>query len=135
MIAIIVTKQQHIQIRMCTKTNKRTYCSSNVNITMYCIFHRNQYLSGVVSRRHWSVVVCILVHEFAVTTIVSKQQHIQIRMCTKTNKRTLCSSKVIIYNNVSYIPPQSISIRSCEPSPLECGSMVIGSRVYVHQNK
>ena len=129
-IAHIVTKQQHIQIWMWTKTNERTACLSKVNITMCRIFHRNQYPSGVVSRRHWSVVACMLTHEYAIATIVIKQQHIRIRICTKTNKRTRCSSKVNITMSRTSVQPKSTSIRSREPTPLECSFIYNGMRVY-----
>ena len=112
---------------------------------MYCIFPRNQYQSGVVSRRHWSVVACIyLAHKSrkcaSAAIVVTKHQHIQIRMCTKTNKRAYALFVQSQHNNVLYIPPQSISIRSRrELSPLQCGCMHIYmatyTRVYVHQNK
>ena len=93
-----LNKQQHIQIRMCTKTNKRTRWLSKINMTMCHIFHRNQYQSRVVSRRHWSAVLYInTAYWCAIAIIVTKQQHIKSRMCTKTNKRTRnCSSKVNI---------------------------------------
>ena len=56
--------------------------------------------------------------EYLPLTILSKQQNMQIRMCTKTNKRTRCSSKVNI--TMCRIPPKLISILGTHFAILLC---------------
>ena len=110
-------------MRMCTKTNKRTPCSSKVNITMRSYIPPK--LISIRSREPSPLECgCIYIWHTDVQ-IVTKQQHIQISMCTKTNKRTRCSSKVNktmcrIFHRNQY-PFAVVS----EPSPLQCRCIYI----------